>query len=266
MAEHGELWSIRKATVYLLSATALIAWMSEILVGTVEHASHVMGMNQVFIGVVVVAIVGNAAEHSTAVLVALKNEMDLAVGIAIGSALQIALFVAPILVFASYLRGEPMDLRFTSFEVVSVLVAVFIARMVAEDGESNWIEGLMLLMVYAILALAFFFLPERSNGDHQQKLPEAHAMAPMSPNADGFARNPFALTVRSCEPPNLVTLLSAWPEGGGGALRGLGLGDGDRQADLVGGVVRHDGVAVGRREIGRDQERLAAGLLASPSQ
>jgi Ca2+:H+ antiporter len=159
--EPGEHWSSRRAAIVLISATALIALMSEILVGAVEHASHVLGMNSVFIGVVIVAIVGNAAEHSTAVLVALKNQMDLAVGIAVGSALQIALFVAPVLVFASYLRAEPMDLRFTSLEVLAVLAGVLIARMVAEDGESNWLEGLMLLMVYAILALAFFFLPER---------------------------------------------------------------------------------------------------------
>ena len=119
-------------------------------------------MTEVFVGVVVVAIVGNAAEHSTAVLVALKNQMDLAVGIAMGSALQIALFVAPVLVFASYLRAEPMDLLFTPLEVVAVILGVLIARMVAEDGESNWLEGLMLLMIYAILAMAFFFVPERA--------------------------------------------------------------------------------------------------------
>ena len=101
-------------------------------------------------------------------LVALKNQMDLAVGIAVGSALQIALFVAPVLVFASYLRAEPMDLRFTSLEVVAVILGVLIARMVAEDGESNWLEGLMLLMVYAILALAFFFLPERPSGSKRR--------------------------------------------------------------------------------------------------
>ena len=154
----------RTATAVLIVATLLVALMSEILVGAVEHASHVLGMNSIFIGVVLVAIVGNAAEHSTAVLVALKNEMDLAVGIAMGSALQIALFVAPVLVFASYLRPEPMDLRFTSLEVLAVIVGVLIARMVAEDGESNWLEGLMLLTVYAILALAFFFLPERTCG------------------------------------------------------------------------------------------------------
>jgi Ca2+:H+ antiporter len=156
-----EHWSSGAATMVLIAATLMVAWMSEILVGAVEHASHVLGMNQVFIGVVIVAVVGNAAEHSTAVLVAMKNQMDLAVGIAVGSALQIALFVAPVLVFASYLRAEPMDLRFTSLEVVAVILGVLIARMVAEDGESNWLEGLMLLMVYAILAMAFFFLPER---------------------------------------------------------------------------------------------------------
>jgi Ca2+:H+ antiporter len=159
--EPGEQWTNRKATTVLIVATVLVAFMSEILVGAVEHASQVLGMNSVFVGVVIVAIVGNAAEHSTAVLVALRNQMDLAVGIAVGSALQIALFVAPVLVFASYLRDQPMDLRFTSLEVLAVLAGVLIARMVAEDGESNWLEGLMLLMVYAILALAFFFLPER---------------------------------------------------------------------------------------------------------
>ena len=117
-------------------------------------------MNEVFVGVIVVAIVGNAAEHSTAILMAMKNQMDLAVGIALGSALQIALFVAPVLVFASYLRPHPMDLLFSTLEVLSVILAVMIARMVAEDGESNWLEGVMLLMIYAILGMAFFFLPD----------------------------------------------------------------------------------------------------------
>jgi Ca2+:H+ antiporter len=174
--EEEDHWSNKTATAVLIVATLLVALMSEILVGAVEHASHVLGMNSIFIGVVLVAIVGNAAEHSTAVLVALKNEMDLAVGIAMGSALQIALFVAPVLVFASYLRPEPMDLRFTSLEVLAVVVGVLIARMVAEDGESNWLEGLMLLAVYAILALAFFFLPERTaSRSEQSSATEAHA-------------------------------------------------------------------------------------------
>ncbi|WP_206107603.1 calcium/proton exchanger [Paludisphaera rhizosphaerae] len=156
---HGPAWSPRKAVAVLVGATLLVAWMSEILVGAVEGASHALGMNGVFVGVIVVAIIGNAAEHSTAVLMAMKNQMDLAVGIAIGSSLQIALFVAPVLVLASYLRAEPMDLLFSSLEVLAVLLSVAVARMVAEDGESNWLEGLMLLAVYAILALTFFFLP-----------------------------------------------------------------------------------------------------------
>jgi Ca2+:H+ antiporter len=169
-----ERWSTTRAVVVLIVATLFIAWMSEILVGAVEGASHELGMNAVFVGVIVVAIVGNAAEHSTAVMVAMKNHMDLSVGIAIGSSLQIALFVAPVLVFASYLRAEPMDLRFSTLEVVAVLLSVLLARMVCEDGESNWLEGLMLLMVYAILALAFFFLPGRGQLHGPQGGGEAH--------------------------------------------------------------------------------------------
>lgn len=154
------VWSPRRSLVVLLVATAFVAWMSEILIGAVEQTSEALGLTHVFVGVIVVAIIGNAAEHSTAVLMAMKNKMDLSVGIAIGSALQIALFVAPVLVFASYLRSYPMDLLFTTLEILAVLLAVFIARMVSEDGESNWLEGSMLLMIYAILAVAFFFLPE----------------------------------------------------------------------------------------------------------
>ncbi len=156
---HEATWGLRHASGVLLGATVCVAWMSEILVGAVEATSASLGLNAVFMGVIVVAIVGNAAEHSTAVLMAMKNQMDLAVGIALGSALQVALFVAPVLVFASYFRAEPMDLVFSTPEVVSVILAVLIARMVAEDGESNWLEGALLLMVYAILAVAFYFLP-----------------------------------------------------------------------------------------------------------
>jgi Ca2+:H+ antiporter len=151
------LW---KPVTVLLVSTAFVAWMSEILVGTVATASEALGMTQVFVGVFVVAIVGNAAEHSTAVMMALKNQMDLAVGIAMGSALQIALFVAPVLVFASYLRPEPLDLLFTPLEVAAMFLGVIIAYMVAEDGESNWLEGAMLLLIYIILGMAFFFLPK----------------------------------------------------------------------------------------------------------
>ena len=148
------------AVAELLLATIVIAWMSELLVGAVEEASHAFGLTEVFVGVIVVAIVGNAAEHSTAVLVARKNHMDLALNIAVGSSIQIALLVAPLLVFASYFIGPaPLDLRFTVFEVLSVGIAVFIANSVAQDGESNWLEGALLLAVYVILGIAFYFLP-----------------------------------------------------------------------------------------------------------
>ncbi|MCA1686316.1 MAG: hypothetical protein LC745_10120, partial [Planctomycetia bacterium] len=158
-AHGGTVWGRRKSVVVLLASTAFVAWMSEILVGAVEEASRAVGMTEIFVGVIVVAIVGNAAEHSTAVLMAWKNQADLAVGIAMGSALQIALFVAPVLVFISYLREQPMGLLFSPMEVAAVLLAAILARMVSEDGESNWLEGAMLLMIYAILGTAFFFLP-----------------------------------------------------------------------------------------------------------
>jgi Ca2+:H+ antiporter len=152
--------SQRRALLTLVGATAFVAWMSELLVGAVEAASHQLGLTEVFVGVIVVAVIGNAAEHSTAVLVAIKNKMDLAMNIAIGSSIQIALFVAPVLVFASYAMPHgPMDLRFTLFEVLAVGVAVAVVNLVAQDGESNWLEGALLLAVYVILGIAFFFLP-----------------------------------------------------------------------------------------------------------
>ena len=117
-------------------------------------------LNSLVIPLIVVAVVGNAAEHSTAVLVALKNQMDLAFNIAIGSSLQIALFVAPVLVFVSYLMPHgPMDLRFTPFEVLAVGICAGVATLVAQDGESNWLEGALLVAVYLVLAIAFYFLP-----------------------------------------------------------------------------------------------------------
>ena len=137
----------------LATGTLLTTVQAELLVGALEPALKQFGFTELFVGVVLVAIIGNAAEHSTAVLMARKNQMDLAVGIAMGSALQIALFVAPVLVLASYLRGHPMDLLFTTMEVAAVFLSVVIAWMVAEDGESNWLEGAMLLMIYAILGL-----------------------------------------------------------------------------------------------------------------
>jgi len=151
---------VGRAILTLVVATALVAWMSELLVGAVEATSRAVGLTEVFVGVIVVAVVGNAAEHSTAVLVAMKNHMDLALNIAIGSSIQIALFVAPVLVFASYAMPHgPMDLRFSALEVLAVLAAVGVVNLVAQDGESNWLEGALLLAVYVVLGLAFFFLP-----------------------------------------------------------------------------------------------------------
>lgn len=156
--EATESWSVKKCLVILAITTACIAWLSEILVHHVEHAAHMMHMNPLFIGLVVIAIIGNAAEHSTAIVMALKNKMDLALGIALGSGAQIALFVAPLLVFLSFFFGpRPMDLNFTPFEVLAVAVSVIILAYVATDGECNWLEGVQLLAVYAILGTAFYF-------------------------------------------------------------------------------------------------------------
>jgi len=154
-----ESWSQKKSMVVLLVATVLVAVMSEFLVGAVEHTAKAWGLSDVFIGVILVAIVGNAAEHSTAVLMATKNKVDLAINIAIGSSIQIALFVAPLLVFCGYLFGQPMDLLFTTFEVLAVATSAWIVVLITADGESNWLEGVMLLAVYLILGLAFFYLP-----------------------------------------------------------------------------------------------------------
>jgi Ca2+:H+ antiporter len=157
--EESSAMSLKRAVLVLVVATGLIAWMSELLVHAVEPASEAVGLTEVFVGVIVVAVIGNAAEHSTAILVAMKNQMDLAYHIAVGSSMQIALFVAPVLVFLSYALGQPMNLLFTSFEVITVGLAVAIVSLVAVDGESNWMEGVLLLAVYVIFAIAFFFLP-----------------------------------------------------------------------------------------------------------
>jgi Ca2+:H+ antiporter len=159
LEEKGEHWSRREAALILLVATGFVALLSEFLVGTIENVRASFGITEVFVGVIIVAIVGNAAEHSTAVLMALKNKMDLSVGIAIGSSLQIALFVAPVLVFVSYLFGTPMDLEFTRPEVFAVVASVYILFQISGDGETNWIEGVQLLSLYLILAILFFYLP-----------------------------------------------------------------------------------------------------------
>jgi Ca2+:H+ antiporter len=131
--------------------------MSELLVGATEATVRTLGLSEFFVGLVLVPIIGNAAEHSSAVLMARKDRMDLAFSIAVGSSVQVALLVAPVLVFLGLLFGRPMDLAFGTFEVTSVVIAVWIASTIAFDAESNWLEGAFLLIVYAILAVAFFF-------------------------------------------------------------------------------------------------------------
>jgi Ca2+:H+ antiporter len=151
-------WSVRRCVVMLAVAGAAVGLMSEILVGSIAEASDSVGLSEFFIGVIVVAIVGNAAEHWVAVLVAFKDKMDLAVNIAIGSSAQIALFVAPLLVLASFVIGAgPMALVFNGFEVGAVLIAILAANYVTHEGESTWFEGVQLLAVYVILGLAFLF-------------------------------------------------------------------------------------------------------------
>ncbi len=157
-AEHREGWSIRRALGLLAIAAVLVGLMSEILVGSISEASHEIGLSEFFVGVFIVAIVGNAAEHWVAVLVAAKDKMDLAVNIAIGSSAQIALFVAPVLVLLSYVVGpEPMPLVFNGYELGAMLFAVLIANFLTQEGESNWFEGVQLLSLYAVLGLVFYF-------------------------------------------------------------------------------------------------------------
>lgn len=157
---HASRGAAARALAFLLLSAAAVGVMSELMVGALEEAAHDLGMSQVFVGVILVALVGNAAEHSTAVLMAAKNKMDLAVNIALGSSIQIAMFVAPLLVFLSYAVGPaPMDLHFTSLEIVSVVLSVGIMALVSLDGESHWMEGVQLIAVYLMLGLAFYFLP-----------------------------------------------------------------------------------------------------------
>jgi Ca2+:H+ antiporter len=151
-------WSVRKSVIALAIAGVLVGVMSEVLVGSITEASESVGLSEFFIGVIVVAIVGNAAEHWVAVLVARKDKMDLAVNIAIGSSGQVALFVAPILVIASYFIGPyPLALVFNGFELGAILIAILIANYVTQDGESTWFEGVQLLAVYLVFGLAFYF-------------------------------------------------------------------------------------------------------------
>ena len=157
--EHvGEPWTVRTAALTLAGAGVAVGLMSEILVGSIAEASAAIGLSEFFVGLIVVAIVGNAAEHWVAIYFASRDKMDLAVNIAIGSSAQIALFAAPVLVFVSFVVGpNPMALVFNGFELGAILLAILVAIHVVQDGESTWYEGLQLLAVYAVLGVVFFY-------------------------------------------------------------------------------------------------------------
>ena len=156
---HVDGWSRNTALIVLGLATAGVVWMSELLVGQVEPVVAALGVSEFFLGVILVPIIGNVAEHLVAVTVAAKNQMSLSVEIAVGSSLQIALFVAPALVFLSLLLGNPLTLVFNNFELIALIGTVVIVTQVAGDGESNWLEGAELAALYLIFAIAFFLLP-----------------------------------------------------------------------------------------------------------
>ncbi|HWC27679.1 MAG TPA: calcium/proton exchanger [Solirubrobacteraceae bacterium] len=157
--EHvDEPWSVRSAVVTLAIAGVAVGVMSEILVGSISEASEAIGLSEFFVGLIVVAVVGNAAEHWVAIYFAARDKMDLAVNISVGSSAQIALFVAPVLVLLSFVVGpNPMALVFNGFELGAVFLAILIANHVTHDGESTWYEGVQLLAVYAVLGVVFFY-------------------------------------------------------------------------------------------------------------
>lgn len=157
--EDAPHWSVAVAGGVLLVSTVAIVIMSELLVGTVEHVVVEIGITEFFLGIIIVPLIGNVAEHLVAVQVAAKNKMELSLAISVGSSLQIALFVAPLLVFVSLAMGNPLTLVFNRFELIALGAAVLIGGLVSLDGESNWLEGSMLLTIYIIIALGFFWLP-----------------------------------------------------------------------------------------------------------
>ncbi len=158
---HGDGWSVSRSLAALFGAALLAAWMSEILVGAAEATGEALGMSEVFIGIVFLAVVGGAAESSSAIAMARKNKMDLSLGIALGSSIQIALFVAPVLVLASFfIAPEPLELSFRRSELGALFFAVLIGAFVSGDGRSNWYKGVQLVAVYLIMALMFYFIPD----------------------------------------------------------------------------------------------------------
>jgi Ca2+:H+ antiporter len=159
--DEGEHWGMPRAVASLIIASVLAAWMSEILVGAAEGTGKSLGMSQTFIGIVFLAIVGGAAESGSAIAMARKNKMDLTMGIALGSCIQIALFVAPMLVLLSYVVApHPLELSFGRAEMGSLFLAVLIGAIVSGDGRANWYKGVQLIMVYIIVASLFYFMPE----------------------------------------------------------------------------------------------------------
>jgi Ca2+:H+ antiporter len=157
---HGSQWSLGRTIGSLLAASALAAWMSEILVGAAEGTGKALGMSEVFIGIVFLAIIGGAAESGSAVAMARKNKLDLTIGIAMGSSIQIALFVAPVLVLLSgFIAPAPLELSFSRAEIGTLFLGVLIGAIVAGDGRSNWYKGVQLILVYAMIAILFYFLP-----------------------------------------------------------------------------------------------------------
>ena len=155
----GPAWTVRVAVIVLIVAAALLAVLSEILVDSIETFIESFGLSAFFVGVVIVPTIGNLAEHLVAVQLAAKDKMEFAMAVSFGSSLQVALFVAPVLVIIGALLGQPMDLVFTPLEVASVAAAVGISALIALDGESNWLEGALLTLVYIILAISFFEVP-----------------------------------------------------------------------------------------------------------
>jgi Ca2+:H+ antiporter len=150
-------WSSKQALTILIGSAVAIGVVSEILVSVTEEAVEVMGLSEFFVGLILVPIIGNAAEHSSAILMAMKNRMDLAINVAVGSSIQVALLIGPLLVFLGVAFGQRMDLAFSQMEVASIVLSVAVATSVMRDAESNWLEGVFLLLAYAILGVAFFF-------------------------------------------------------------------------------------------------------------
>jgi Ca2+:H+ antiporter len=151
-------WSRTRSIVYLFVATVLVGFVSEWLVGTLDQFSAKFGLSELFVGAFLIAIIGNAAEHSAAVMMAINNKIGASVEIAIGSSLQIALFVAPLLVIISFFMGHTMNIIFSTYELVAIGVSVFIAKSISRDGSTNWFEGILLLVVYIILGIAFYLV------------------------------------------------------------------------------------------------------------